>query len=274
MNYRGSTIGVPAYLRAKGLDAFEYQAVRGVRISESDARALGQAARQYDVLLSLHAPYAINLASEKVETIEASINRLVTAARAASWMDAYLVVFHPGYYGKRSTAEAVRVCIDSLKRAVELIRQEDIRNVLLGPETTGKTSQIGSLDEVIEICRSVDMCKPVIDFAHIHARYQGVIRTKDDYLKIIDKVEKELGDVAIKPLHIHFTHVDFGKGGEREHRTLDEKDYGPPFEPLAELLVELGLDAVIISESPVLDEDAVKMKRILEEKMRVRRVSS
>lgn len=268
INYRGSTVGVPAYLKNMGLDAFEYQAVRGVRISENDARQLGIAARNHDVLLSLHAPYAINLSSEKQETIEASIERLVQAARAASWMGAYLVVFHPGYYGKRSTEEALRLCIDSLKRVVERLEQEGIREVLLGPETTGKTSQVGSPEEVLTMCREVPRCKPVLDFAHIHARYQGCIRTKDDYLKYVQLFEKELGDLAVKPLHIHFTHVDYGKSGERAHRTLEEPGYGPPFRPLAELLVELGYDAVIISESPVLDQDALRMKKILEEVLR------
>ena len=265
VDYRGDIVGVPAYLRAEGLDAFEYQAVRGVRISEAKASALREAAEANDVQLTLHAPYAINLCSTSEEKVAASIERLLAAARAASWMGARIVVFHPGYYGELSPTEALERCIEALRTVVERMESEGIRGVLLGPETTGKTSQLGSVEEVIEICKRVERTVPVVDWAHIHARGQGAINSKEDYLKVLDLIERELGSDIVHRLHCHFTKVEYGRGGERRHHTLSEEGYGPDFRPLAEIIVEHGYSFTIISESPVLDKDAILMKRILEE---------
>ncbi len=263
LGYRGSIEGVPKYLRVtEGLDAFEYQAVRGVRIKEVIARALGEEASKYDVLLSLHAPYAINLSSRNKAVIEASKDRLLKSLLAASWMNARVVVFHPGYYSGFSPKEALASCIDALRDVIAKAQDMGIKGPLLGPETTGKQSQVGSLDEIISMCREVEGCIPVIDWAHIHAREKGSIRDKESYMRIIDIIERELGDL-VKNLHCHFTKVEFGDKGERRHRTLSESGYGPPFEPLAEVIVEHGFNFTIISESPLLDKDAIRMKDIL-----------
>ncbi|MCD6510334.1 MAG: TIM barrel protein [Thermoprotei archaeon] len=263
LGYRGSIEGVPKYLRVtEGLDAFEYQAVRGVRIKEVIARALGEEASKYDVLLSLHAPYAINLSSRNKAVIEASKDRLLKSLLAASWMNARVVVFHPGYYSGFSPKEALTSCIDALRDVITKAQDMGIKGPLLGPETTGKLSQVGSLDEIISMCREVEGCIPVIDWAHIHAREKGSIRDKESYMRIIDIIERELGDL-VKNLHCHFTKVEFGDKGERRHRTLSESGYGPPFEPLAEVIVEHGFNFTIISESPLLDKDAIRMKDIL-----------
>lgn len=254
----------PAFLHELGLNAMEYEAVRGVKISEDKARKFGEEARKYDVVLSLHAPYFINLASGKKTTVEASITRLKESVQASYWMGAYIVVFHPGYYRDApSKREAVKMVIDHLKPVVEFIDELNATNLWLGPETTGKTTQIGDLDEVIEISRKLDHVKPVIDWAHLHARYEGkFITSVDDVIHVIDKLEKELGEYAVKPLHTHFSRIEYGKGGERKHHVLAEKDYGPEFEHVCKGLWETGVEAVIISESPILEQDALVMKKI------------
>lgn len=248
----------------EGLDALEYEAVRGVRISQKKAMEIKAMANKYDVVLSLHAPYYINLSSPEKETVEKSIERLKAAVQAAWWMGAYAVVFHPGYYkGNSSREEAVKRVVEALKPVVEWMKQEGIKGVWLAPETTGKTSQVGDVDDVIEICRQLDMCRPAVDWAHIYARYEGQhILSKDDVLKVVEKFEKELGSEAVKPLHTHFSRIEHGKGGEREHHTLDETEYGPEFKHVCEAYKEAGVHAVIISESPMLDKDAIIMKRI------------
>ncbi len=264
LNYKGPTEGIPRYLRVEeGLDAFEYQAVRGVRIREEAARKLGDEARRYDVALTLHAPYAINLCSSKQATVEASIKRLVESSVAASWMGARLVVFHPGYYGNLSPNEALSRCISALKRVAEELDTLNIKEVLLGPETMGKLSQVGSLEEVVAMCQAVTICRPVIDWAHLYARSQGGLKTKEEFRKVLEYIELNLGSEYIENLHCHYTKVEFGKRGERKHRTLEEEGYGPDFELLAEVIVEGGFSLTIISESPLLDKDAIKMKAIL-----------
>ncbi len=263
LSYKGKSELVPVFLKQLGLDAYEYQAVRSLRISKASATTLGKNAKECDVTLSLHGPYAINLSSEKPETREASIERLVKSAEIAMWMNAYLVVFHPGYYGKYTPDEALKLVIDALDKVVDRMKELKIKNVLLGAETTGKVKQVGSLDEIIHICEVNELVKPVIDFAHIHARGQGVIRTKEDYLKIFKLLDEKIGDRAFNPVHIHFTEVEFSESGELKHHPIGS-GYGPNFEDLAKALIELNLDAIIISESPILEEDAVKMKSIFE----------
>lgn len=263
-SFKGPIVELPVFLRNEGLDALEYQAVRGVRISEDTAKRLGHVAKECDVLLSLHAPYAINLSSAKKETIEASKERLVASLQAAYWMGAHVVVFHPGYYGKYTPEEALGLCIAALKEVRERAKSLGIQGVLLGPETTGKLSQVGSLEEIIKMCEEVEDTVPVIDWAHIHSREQGLFRSKEDYLRITNIIEERLGHGIVKSLHCHFTKVEYGKKGELRHHPLEAEGYGPPFEPLAELIVEHGYSFTIISESPLLDVDAIRMKSILE----------
>ncbi len=252
------------YIAAEGLDAMEYEAVRGVRISQKKAYEIRIQAEKYNVKLSMHAPYFINFSSPDREVVEKSKQRLIAALQAASWMNAYVVVFHPGYYkGNPSKQAALNKVIEALREVTEWMRQNGITNVSMSPETTGKKTQVGSLEEVIEICRNVDYCKPTVDWAHLYARYQGMfVRSVDEVVKAIEQIERELGTEAVKPLHTHFSKIEYGEGGEREHHTLAEEGYGPDFRVVCEAYKQVGVEAVIISESPILDKDALVMKKI------------
>ena len=262
LNFKGDIVKVPEYLKNIDLEALEYEAVRGVKISEEKARRLGEEAKKYDIVLSMHAPYFINLAGSE-DVINRSLQRLRQALIAAEWMGAYAIVFHPGYYkGNKSKEEAVRKVIEALKNLMEEV-SDTITRPQIAPETTGKTSQVGDVDEVIEICRNVPRCRPCVDWAHLHARYQGnFIRSVDDVLRVIEKIERELGSSAVNPLHTHFSKIEFGKGGEKEHHTLGEKEYGPEWEHVCKAYLETGISAVVISESPILDRDAILMKKV------------
>ncbi len=247
-----------------GLDALEYEAVRGVRVSEKKAVEIRRAAAEHGVVLSMHAPYFINFASPNAETVRKSQQRLLDAMKAAHWMGAYVVVFHPGYYKDNPSREAaLRRTIENLKPVYEQLEQLGVKDVDLGPEVTGKRTQVGDVDEVIEICRAFERCRPVVDWAHLHARYRGEhVKTVDQVLGVIEKIERELGSRAVNPLHTHFSKIEYGEGGEREHHTLDEEGYGPDFRVVCQAYREAGIRAVIISESPILEQDALKMKRI------------
>ena len=262
----------PAYLHAEGLDAFEYQAVRwGPRpqMRREGAEKLGNNAKKYDVWLTVHGSYFINFCGNE-ETIEKSKKRLIACATAADWMDAHLVVFHPGFYGKRSPRDALKICAKAMEEVVESVRSLGITKVHLGPETTGKPSQLGSLDEILTLCERVELTEPVIDWAHIHAREGGKLKTIDDFREVLNQIEKRLGDDALKNLHCHYTPVEFTAKGERRHRTMDETEFGPEFRHLAVLIAELDLKPIIISESPILDIDSQKMRDIVYEELRKR----
>ena len=264
-DYKGAMEKLPFYLKEEGLNALEYQAVRGVKISQESAQQLGKNAAEADIWLTIHGPYYINLSSENKDTISASKQRLIESLKAAQWMGAHAVVFHPGYYGSYTPEEALKMCISAMKEVVEEAKNLGIAKVHLAPETTGKTTQVGGLDEIIEMCLEVENVIPAIDWAHIHAREQGSLNTINDYALVLDKLESRLGAEYVKNLHCHFSKIEFGKGGEKEHHSLDEKEYGPDFRLLAKVLVERGIEPVVISESPILDKDAIKMKAIFEE---------
>jgi deoxyribonuclease-4 len=127
----------------------------------------------------------------------------------------------------------------------------------------GKPSQFGSLDEVLALCENLEQTQPVIDWAHLHARDRGRFKTVEDFRKVLVEIENRLGMEAVKNMHCHFTKVEFTEKGEKRHHILDEMGYGPNFALLAEVIAEFRLNPVIISESPILDLDAIKMRDIL-----------
>lgn len=256
--YKGKTTQVCDYIKKIGLDAFEYQATYGVRISKQSALELGENAAKNDILVSMHGPYYINLCSQKEDTIKKSVERLVQSAKAGEWMNSYRTVFHMGFYTKYSPEEAMKKCKDAISELLENIETLGIKNYTFAPETTGKKSQFGSLDELIEICRSFDNFAPTVDFAHMHARSRGIIKTKDDYAKIFDKIENELD---LKSLHCHFTKIEYTDAGEKKHHILADSNFGPPLTPLLELISENGFNVTLICETPYLDIDALEMKK-------------
>ena len=255
-------LAVPALLREEGLDAFEYEAVRWGKIpqiKQAEAEKLGLEAKRNDVLLSVHGSYYINLAGEK-DVLEASKQRLIACANAAEWMGAYVAVFHPGFYGKIGKSGAFKKCVESLKDVVKTMESLGIRNVKLGAETMGRHVQLGSLEEILNICAEVDRTQLVIDWSHLHARGMGRFRTKLDFRSVIEEVENKLGIEAARNMHCHFTKIEFTEKGEKRHHVLDEKKYGPNFQLLAEIISEFRLRPVVICETPMLDIDAMKMK--------------
>ncbi len=269
VSFKGALEKVPEFLKSIGLDAMEYEAVRGVRISEAKAKRFGEEARKHDIVLSLHAPYYINLASPDDSIVERSIKRIVDSLIAAEWMGAYAVVVHTGYYkGNKSKEEALKRAIAGYKRVLEVL-PSFVTKPDISPEVMGRVTAIGDIDEVVEICLEIEKCRPTIDWAHYYARYQGErVTSVDDVLKVIEYFEENLGKKAISPLHTHFSKIEYGPGGEREHHTLSEEDYGPEWSIVCEAYLSAGIEAVVISESPILEEDALLMRRVCEEKVK------
>jgi len=261
VRYRGKTEQVCDYIKDRGLDAFEYQATYGVRISKQSALKLRGSAAKNDVLISIHAPYYINLCSPKDETVKKSVMRLVQSARVAQWLNAYRIVFHTGFYTKYSHEEAMKKCKNAIEELLEKCESNEIKDYVFAPETTGKKSQIGTVAEIIDICQFFDNFKPTVDFAHIHARSGGSIKSKENYKAIFDQIETELG---LSTLHSHFTKIEYNDTGERKHHILRDENYGPPLTPLLELILENGYNVTIICETPLLDIDALEMKKEFE----------
>lgn len=243
-----SSLDAPAWLRKAGLGAYEYQCVRGVNIGEKAARALGEKAAENDVALSIHAPYYINLASEDPEQVNKSKNHLLKALRAARWMGATRVVFHAGSV-RGDRKEALKRARKALAQTLDEAAREGLGDILLAPETLGRYSYLGLLEEILDLCRVGPNLIPCVDFGHLHAITHGHFTDRAAYALVLDLVGEVLGEEVLRRLHIHFSPVEFGEKGERRHRTLAEAGYGPEFAPLAALLVERELTPIVICES-------------------------
>jgi deoxyribonuclease-4 len=178
-------------------------------------------------------------------------------------MEAKRVVLHPGSLGKLTRSRAFGNIKNNLGRALEIMHKKGIRAALC-PETLGKKNQMGTLDEILELCLMDKALIPTLDFAHLHALNAGALKKKSDYEKVFDRLFEALGDERAKAIHIHYSRVEFTeKGGEKKHWSYDDIEYGPEFEPLAECLIKYGVSATIISESRgTMAEDALKAKKI------------
>ncbi|MGC8601172.1 MAG: TIM barrel protein [Thermoprotei archaeon] len=258
-DYRGKTPGVMSYLASRGLYAFEYEAVRGVRISDDEATLLGEEARKYGIKLSMHAPYYVNLGSNDDKIWRESLSRVSQAMRALEIAKGTIVVVHPGYYGE-SPEDALRNVIKAISSL------EGKWHVKIGIETMGRLSQIGSLEEVVAISLSFpSFVVPVIDWAHLEARSLGHMRTKDDAIAVLNYLDERLDEQDISTLHCHFSKMEFSRSGEVRHHDLEEQGFYPDFQPVAEAFVELGIsDPTFISETSSSERDAITMKRIFE----------
>ncbi|HOQ38550.1 MAG TPA: TIM barrel protein [Acetivibrio sp.] len=260
-----SSAQMPAWLSAMGLEAYEYQCNRGVNISEKTAREIGEEAVKNDIFLSIHAPYYINLASPEEEKRKNSKRYIIETLTAAKWMGAKRIVVHTGSYSKVDKRWALKTAIDLIGEVLDEARNSGLEDVLICPEVLGKNNQMGSLDEIIEMCRIHELLMPTVDFGHIHARYQGGLNCPEDFERVINQLENALGFERIKNLHCHFSRVEFTKGGEKKHWNIDDVEFGPEFAHLAEIIVKKGMEPVIICESRSnMAEDALKLKKIYE----------
>ena len=261
VDYKGSAYKACSYIANEGLDAYEYQAGRGLRIGEKSAKILKEDSIKEDILVSIHAPYYINLSALEDKKLDMSIEILMKAAQVADWMGAYRIVFHPGYYSKNNPQDALAISKVAIKKLISNLDDMGLTDYTFAPETTGKRSQLGNIDEIIDLCSSFECFEPTIDFAHIHARGRGYIQKKEDYNCVLSKLENNL---EIDRLHCHFTRIEYTNAGERRHHTFDEEEYGPELKWLLESYIENDWKATIICETPLLDKDALKMKELYE----------
>ena len=268
-NYPGrSSVEYPGWLASQGLDAFEYQCGKGVNVGEETAWAVGVAAREHGIQLSLHAPYFINLANPDPVSLKKTTNYVLAACQVADWMGAVRVTVHTGALMKRTRREALDIALISLREVIRACDGEGYGHITLCPETMGKINQLGDLDEVLELCRLDERLLPCIDFGHLYARSLGADDGQEAFSRMLDRVEEVLGTERAARFHSHFSHIQFTPGGgEKCHRTFSDNDgYGPGWAPLAAEVARRGWSPTFICESAGTQaEDALTMKRIYEQ---------
>ena len=248
-----STISGLERIYELGLNAMEVEFVHGVNMKKEMASEVGKVAKDLNIKLSIHAPYYINLTSSDKKKVEDSKKRILNSCELGHEMGAKIVVFHPAYYGKLSKEECYQIVKKECEEMIDILKSKGISDVLLGLETTGKKSQFGDLDECLKIAKEVNGCSVTVDWAHIYARNGGEINFKE----IIDKVLKS----KINHIHTHFSSINFSDKGERNHLTLDFKQ--PDYRDLVKEIKSRKIDITLISESPNLEEDAMKLKKMI-----------
>lgn len=240
-----------------GLGAMEIEFVRGVKMGDAAAKEAGKKAKGLDIRISSHAPYYVNLCTADRVKAEGSKRHIFLAAKATFLANGRVTVFHPGFYQKLGREEAFQT---AKKRLVEIQEKMDGAKIkcVLGAETVGKKSAFGGFAENLRMAQELDFVKPVLDFAHLHARRDFEIRGGADYLKIFDILDKELPGYT-KEIQCHFSEINYSERGEINHLALGTNNE-PPFRPLMKVLTENGYGGTIICETPKLDIDALVMQ--------------
>ncbi|MCL2676025.1 MAG: TIM barrel protein [Firmicutes bacterium] len=249
------------WLHGMGLNAFEYSFGRGVNITPTAAAKIKQAFEQCDVQISAHAPYYINFANADAEMVKKSFDYVARSITAVQAFGGSRVVFHPAAAAGKDRGEALKLTLANIDLLLNFLDKEGLDNFILCAETMGKHNQIGSVDEIIEICKLGDCVYPCFDFGHINSFTGGGLKTKDDYRRILDNTFARLGSEKTADMHIHFSKIMYGKSGEIRHLDFTDDVFGPYYAPLAQLIDEYKMTPTVICESNgTMAEDAVTMK--------------
>lgn len=259
-----STLQAPRFVRELGLEAYEYEAGNGITGSNDMFLAIGMKAREHGIKMSFHAPYFISLSSVEKEKRNNSVEYIRRSAEVSSLLGADTMVVHCGSCAKISRETAMEYASETLE-ATAIMMQDCGYTTKVGIETMGKVNQLGTLDEVLRLCKISKCFAPVVDFGHLNARDRGVFYTADDYKRVFDTISAQLGASYAENLHCHFSKIMYTEMGEKKHLTFEDDVYGPQFEPLAEAIVSLGVSPTIICESAgTQSDDAVFMKMTYE----------
>jgi deoxyribonuclease-4 len=240
------------YLARFGLNGFEVQCGRGVRVNPQLANV--------DCQLSLHAPYFISLSSVEAEKRVNSVGYILESAVAADEIGARRVIVHSGSCAKISRESALALALETLQLARKTLDSNGLPHIVICPETMGKINQLGTLEEVIALCEFDERMLPCVDFGHLNSRTHGGLRTRADYAAIFALIADKLGETRLKNLHIHFSKQEFSRGqsgskpggGEKKHLTFAEgtrRGFGPEFEPLMDEIAARGMTPFIVCES-------------------------
>lgn len=250
----------PKFLSDMELDAFEYPAGNGITGSLATFAKIGEEARKYNIALSFHTPYFISLSGIDPEKRLKSIDYISKSIAAAEAMGADTIVIHAGSASKIDRSDAVNLAKDTLFKALEALPDTSVR---FGIETMGKMNQLGTLEEVLDICTLSPRLCPVVDWGHMNARNcGGLFVSVDDYRRVFDAIGQKLGYNIADTLHCHFSKIEYTASGEKRHLTFADTVYGPEFEPLMEAIARDGYSPRIICESAgTMAEDALAMKR-------------
>ncbi len=241
-------------LNDMNLDGLEVEFVHGVRYSPKTREAI---LNRNDKIITHHGPYYINLNAKEEDKKQASIKRVLDTARAGKDLGAYSITYHAAFYLGDSSETVTKKMIDIHKEIVDTLQKED-NNIWIRPETTGKNSQWGTLEEIVELSKHFTQVLPCVDFAHIHARNNGIYNTYDEFSKILEYIGKNLGDVALNNFHAHVAGIEYSQKGEKKHLIFEEADFN--YKDLLKAFKKFNIKGTITCESPNIEIDTKILK--------------
>lgn len=241
---------MPKYLSEIGLDAYEYQCSRGVKISDEKAAKIKETAEKYNISLSVHSPYYISLSTQEEAKQISTIKYITDSMAAAKKMGATRVVVHAGALLGLDREYAVESACKLLKRALEEADKLGLGDITICPETMGKINQLGDSKEIIKMCKVDERLIPTIDFGHLYCRHTGALRTCEDFERELQMYIDELGYERMKRFHSHFSQMEYTEaGGEKRHVTFADEGFGPDYKEVIRAIKNLKLEPTIICES-------------------------
>lgn len=255
----GGSVGAIQFSKSIGLEALELGWVQAVRVTEATCAAIKTMGEQQGIALSVHAPYFINLNASDEEWPK-SRKRLMDAGHHGYLAGATDIIFHPGSYFGNDPAEVLKVAIPRLKGCVDELKKNGDK-VTLRPETMGKSAMLGSFEDAIAMSNEIEGVQPCLDFAHLHARPgDGTMNTYDEWSRLLEAYKKAGGAKALKQLHIHLSGIEYGSKGEKNHLPFADADLD--LKALFRALKEFDCGGRILCESPILEKDALSMKKV------------
>ncbi len=245
-------------VRKLGLENMELEFVYSVNITPEKAPEIKRIAKENDVILTCHGQYYINLNAQEKEKIDASIQRVIKAAKITHMCGGWSVCFHAAHY-MGDIIGAYHNVKNSLKQIMKKLKNDGI-DIWVRPETGGRLTQFGSLEELIKVCQDVEGVLPCIDFAHHYSRSLGDVNKLEDFRNILEELEKGLGRHILDNMHIHTEGIEFGTNGEKNHLPLQESKFN--YKDLVKVWKEFNIKGVVVCESPIIEEDALLLKKV------------
>ncbi len=240
------------------LDGMELEFVHGVRMKPESQEFVKKIIKEKNFVVTAHGPYYINLNSKEEEKVDASITRILDTARMAHSLGAYSITFHAAFYMSEDKDKVYNQVEKTMATICDTLKKEKV-DIWVRPETTGKGTQWGDVDEVIRLSKSFDKVLPCIDFSHIHARYNGISNTYDEFARIFEKIGNELGQSALDNFHAHLAGIAYSAKGEKNHLNLEESDMN--YKNLLKAFKDFNVKGALVCESPNIEEDAMLIKK-------------
>jgi deoxyribonuclease-4 len=243
------------------LGGMEVEFVRGVNMNAKTIPLVKQLSQEKGLVLTAHAPYFINLTSPEEDKVSASIKRILDTARVSHAFGGYSIVFHAAYYMGQDKKEVYNLVKSRMGEIISTLKSEDV-NIWVRPELTGKATQWGDLDELIQISNDLEMVLPVIDFAHLHARTAGDWNTYDEFARVFERLGNEIGQHTLENFHAHIAGIEYSAKGEKKHLMLDESDMN--YKDLMKAFKDFNVKGIVICESPDMETDAILLQKTYE----------